>query len=219
MLLSLRSQCAVVNDGAVGDSVRAVVDGHRRSDEVAVGVLVARADFRELTRSPTDGILMAISAGSGIEYRAQPGAGVVILLETDLVERIGVAWGFCDAVANALRSGVMRERRCVKTGGSFGWRLLRNGGAPAVIISSGLWRDRFGSSAAALGKSIVLDGVETTVVGVLQPGFRFGTDYADGLYTDRTEETRRCERRCTRHASALAGSGRRGVADRVRKRG
>ena len=94
----------------------------------------------------------------------------------------------------------------------------RNGGAPAVIISSGLWRDRFGSSAAALGKSIVLDGVETTVVGVLQPGFRFGTDYADGLYTDRTEETRRCERRCTRHASALAGSGRRGVADRVRKR-
>jgi predicted permease len=55
----------------------------------------------------------------------------------------------------------------------------RNGGAPVALISNGLWRDRFGGSATALGKSIVLDGVETTVVGVLQPGFRFGTDYAD----------------------------------------
>jgi len=55
----------------------------------------------------------------------------------------------------------------------------RNGGAPVAIISNGLWRDRFGGSATALGKSIVLDDVETTVVGVLQPGFRFGTDYAD----------------------------------------
>ena len=55
----------------------------------------------------------------------------------------------------------------------------RNGGAPVAIISNGLWRDRFGGSATALGKSIVLGGVETTVVGVLEPGFGFGTDYAD----------------------------------------
>jgi predicted permease len=55
----------------------------------------------------------------------------------------------------------------------------RNGGAPVAIISNGLSRDRFGGGATALGKSIALDGIETTVVGVLQPGFRFGTDYAD----------------------------------------
>jgi len=55
----------------------------------------------------------------------------------------------------------------------------RNGGAPVAIISNGLWQDRFGGSATALGKSVVLNGVETTIVGVLQPGFRFGTDYAD----------------------------------------
>jgi hypothetical protein len=90
---------------------------------------VARTDFRELTRSTTDGILMTISAGSGIEYWTQPGAGVVVLLETGLVERIGVARGFCDPVANALRSGVLRERRRVKAGGRFGWRLLRNTGS------------------------------------------------------------------------------------------
>jgi predicted permease len=55
----------------------------------------------------------------------------------------------------------------------------RNGGAPVAIISNGLWRDRFGGNASVLGKSVVLNGVETTVVGVLQPGFRFGTGYAD----------------------------------------
>jgi predicted permease len=55
----------------------------------------------------------------------------------------------------------------------------RNGGAPVAIISNGLWRARFGGNASALGKSAVLNGVETTIVGVLQPGFRFGTDYAD----------------------------------------
>ena len=55
----------------------------------------------------------------------------------------------------------------------------RYGSAPVAIISDGLWRDRFGGTAAALGKPIVLDGVETTVVGVLQPDFRFGTEYAD----------------------------------------
>jgi len=55
----------------------------------------------------------------------------------------------------------------------------RNGGAPVVIISNSLWRDRFGRSPTALGKSIVLDGVEATIVGVLSPGFRFGADDAD----------------------------------------
>ena len=55
----------------------------------------------------------------------------------------------------------------------------RYGSAPVAIISDALWRDRFGGTADALGKSIVLDGVETTVVGVLQPDFRFGTEYAD----------------------------------------
>ena len=55
----------------------------------------------------------------------------------------------------------------------------RNGGARVAIISNGLGQARFGNAATALGKSIVLNGVETTIVGVLQPGFRFGTDYAD----------------------------------------
>ena len=55
----------------------------------------------------------------------------------------------------------------------------RNGATPVAIISSRLLRDRFGSKASALGKPIVLDGVEFTIVGVLPPGFRFTSDDAD----------------------------------------
>ncbi len=45
--------------------------------------------------------------------------------------------------------------------------------APAAIISDRLWKDRFASSPRALGKSVILDGIDFTVIGVLPPGFRF----------------------------------------------
>jgi predicted permease len=46
-------------------------------------------------------------------------------------------------------------------------------GAPAAIISDRLWKDRFASSPQALGKTVILDGVETTIIGILPPEFRF----------------------------------------------
>jgi predicted permease len=49
-------------------------------------------------------------------------------------------------------------------------------GAPAAIISDRLWHDRFASSPQVLGKSVILDGVDFTIIGVLQPGFHFWTD-------------------------------------------
>jgi len=49
-------------------------------------------------------------------------------------------------------------------------------GTPAVIISNRLWRNRFASSPQALGKSILLDGAEYTILGVLPPGFLRGSD-------------------------------------------
>ena len=50
------------------------------------------------------------------------------------------------------------------------------GGAPAVIISNRLWRIRFGGNREALGKSITLDGVDRTIVGIAPMGFRFEGD-------------------------------------------
>lgn len=55
------------------------------------------------------------------------------------------------------------------------------GGAPAVILSDHLWRERFGGSREALGKNVTLDGVNYSIVGVAPRGFRL---YADAdLYT------------------------------------
>ncbi|MFZ0636266.1 MAG: ABC transporter permease [Candidatus Acidiferrales bacterium] len=51
-----------------------------------------------------------------------------------------------------------------------------HGGAPAVIISDRLWRDRLGGSDQALGKSVVLNGVDYAIVGIAPPGFRIEGD-------------------------------------------
>ncbi len=58
----------------------------------------------------------------------------------------------------------------------------RHGGAPVVIISDRLWRNRFGGSTEALGKSVPLGGSDFTIVGVLRPGFHFAGNEAD-VYT------------------------------------
>jgi len=42
----------------------------------------------------------------------------------------------------------------------------RHGGTPVVIISNRLWKNRFDGSPEALGKSLTLDGVNYTIVGV-----------------------------------------------------
>jgi putative ABC transport system permease protein len=42
-----------------------------------------------------------------------------------------------------------------------------------VILSYGLWQRRFGGDLKILGKSIKLDNVPTTVVGIMPPGFDF----------------------------------------------
>jgi predicted permease len=58
-------------------------------------------------------------------------------------------------------------------GRTFSAQEDRIGGMPAAVISHRMWRERFGGKPAAVGKSITLNGAGYTVVGVLQPGFRF----------------------------------------------
>jgi putative ABC transport system permease protein len=64
------------------------------------------------------------------------------------------------------------------------------GGNRVAVISHSLWQSRYGGSLAILGKTIILDGKDYTVIGVLPSGFRFSTtqeevwtalaDYLDG---------------------------------------
>jgi predicted permease len=57
----------------------------------------------------------------------------------------------------------------------------RHGGAPAAVISHRLWQERFGGSHEVLGKTVTVDGVNYSIVGVAPPGFRL-QDEAD-VYT------------------------------------
>ena len=50
------------------------------------------------------------------------------------------------------------------------------GGAPVVVISHHLWRERFGRSPEVLGKSVTLDGANYSIVGVAPPGFHLIDD-------------------------------------------
>jgi putative ABC transport system permease protein len=47
------------------------------------------------------------------------------------------------------------------------------GGAPAVILSDGLWRRRFGGDPQVIGRSLKVGDQSRTVVGIMPPGFKF----------------------------------------------
>ena len=49
----------------------------------------------------------------------------------------------------------------------------RPGASPTVVFSYELWRRRFESDAAILGREVTIDGQSHTVVGVMPPGFAF----------------------------------------------
>lgn len=49
------------------------------------------------------------------------------------------------------------------------------GAAGTVVLSDGLWRDRFGGDPAILNRKILLDGVAFTVIGVMPRDFYFPT--------------------------------------------
>ena len=51
------------------------------------------------------------------------------------------------------------------------------GAAPVVILGGGLWQRRFASSPDIVGKSVVLNGISYTIIGVIPPSFTFyGSD-------------------------------------------
>ena len=47
------------------------------------------------------------------------------------------------------------------------------GGSPVALISYGFWVRRYGHDSSVLGQRLTLDGVSTTVVGVMGPSFAF----------------------------------------------
>jgi predicted permease len=52
----------------------------------------------------------------------------------------------------------------------------KKGAEPVAIIGYGLWKTRYGSDPAIIGKAIKINDVSTTVVGVMAEGMRFPTN-------------------------------------------
>ncbi len=52
----------------------------------------------------------------------------------------------------------------------------RPGATPAVILSHGFWRRRFGDDQSIIGKQVTLNNQSFTVVGVTPPNFQFGAE-------------------------------------------
>jgi putative ABC transport system permease protein len=74
------------------------------------------------------------------------------------------------------------------TGRFFSEADAEEGAPPVVVLGHGLWRDRFGSDPAAIGRTLMIDGVEHRIVGVAPPGFAF-PEREVGLRDDRREVT------------------------------
>jgi predicted permease len=73
----------------------------------------------------------------------------------------------------------------------------RAGGPRVALLSHELWRSRFAGDSGLIGRSVLLGGADTTVVGILPPGFRFFTlvnDHLDFLlpmaFTEKEQQTR-----------------------------
>lgn len=60
------------------------------------------------------------------------------------------------------------------------------GAGPVAILGHDLWRTRFGSDPAAIGRSVRIGGENWTIVGVAPEGFRFPPQAATGIILNQT---------------------------------
>jgi putative ABC transport system permease protein len=95
----------------------------------------------------------------------------------------GILWQYCDLTnpgtpehltGRYITSGFFRLLGVnLSLGREFTPQEDRRGGNPVVIISNRLWQERFAGSREVLGRSVTLDGVDHTIVGVSPSGFEF----------------------------------------------
>jgi putative ABC transport system permease protein len=66
--------------------------------------------------------------------------------------------------------------------------------AKVILLTYGLWQRRFGGVPGILGRSLTLDGVPHTVIGVLAPGFRFPRSRIEALVPLALDEAEQAKR-------------------------
>jgi predicted permease len=86
-------------------------------------------------------------------------------------------------VGTRVTSGVWRALGVTPLAGR--WPLAGEdapGGDRVVVLSHAFWRDRFASSASALGRPLTLDGQRYTIVGVMPPAFNLPRHSRDDVW-------------------------------------
>ena len=102
---------------------------------------------------------MEVTVNLGDEPVLLPGAGVT----ADLFDVLGVR--------PALGRGFTAEEMLTDGPGIVGGTYWRTYGA--VILSDGAWRSYFDAAPTAIGRTLVIEGLPHTVVGVMPPDFNF----------------------------------------------
>lgn len=88
----------------------------------------------------------------------------------------------------------------------------QKGGRRAVLLSDGFWRRQFAGDPAIVGQAVTLSKQSVTVVGVLPPGFDFGSVFSPGLKVDAYVPAIMDDLRTWGNTLALVGRLQRGVS-------
>jgi hypothetical protein len=102
---------------------------------------------------------MEVTVDVGDEPMSVPGAGVT----ADLFDVLGVR--------PALGRGFTREEMLTDGPGIVGGTYWRTYGV--VILSDAAWRSYFAADPNAIGRTLVIEGVAHTIVGIMPPNFNF----------------------------------------------
>lgn len=150
---------------------------------VVHGVLLEPLRFHEADRLVKVG---HTAPGLGYEsFGMSPGLFKLYSEESDAFESTGL---YTETTANVTGGGApptrvdaARVSRHLFTtlgvaptaGRVFDEEEVRSGGPPVVLLSHGLWQERFGADPALVGRTVRIDGAARTVVGIMPADFEF----------------------------------------------
>jgi putative ABC transport system permease protein len=130
--------------------------------------------WREQVRS-FSGLASVYPRNFNLAVASEGGAGESDLLEPERVEGARVSASFFPL----LRVQPVQGR-------AFAAEEEQPGREPVAILSDRLWRRRFAADPRIVGKTFLVDGKSTRVVGVMPPGFRYPAD--SEMWTPQTFE-------------------------------
>ena len=116
-------------------------------------------DWRRDTASAFSGIAGYYTMGRTVSV----GESVEALLTAQVTDDFFSVVGVSPALGHTFTSAETERA-------TFSNALAPTGPDPVVILSHSMWRDRFGSAADVVGKSLTLDRQSFTIVGVMPPG-------------------------------------------------